>query len=746
MTTIQAGPGFPLRTALRHFLRVTLLSVGVLFAGPGASTLSITVNSTGDGIDTTPCATGASGCTLRAAVMYANQIPGPDTIYIQSGVSPIFLTRPNSNGDDPTDTTGTTGDIDIIESVDIIGQSNTSGGNIIDANSGSRIFDIHGAIVVEMQNLTLQDGCVINDSGGALRLEGNESSAASEVRLTSVTVRNNTAINTSNCSPSADTSTDANTVTSISFTVNGGGINVGSNAKLTLINSSVSANIAPGGGGIGNFGKLEVRSNTTIDRNTANNGLGGGIYNFGGYVTVADSQITDNRAVQGGGLYHSAAGQNEGSVTISNSTIDRNRATFLGGGIFNSATMAINNSTVTGNETGQGDGGGIINWANGSLSVENATISQNHAARAGGGIMNQRDLSLNHVTLYDNQAPLPFAIVDGRPVGGNQLVVYKSGSTSAIVDPNVNVRNTIIADGPHSYAQAGVCYGSAGYTAFIDSLGFNLQGHAMCGLATATDLTIADPKLGILYTSNNEPGDPNPTNDTATHRPLADSPVINPAGRWNLDASNRACYGLDQRYRTRDSDCDIGAYEYGSLDIQAANYVDLKVTLTDAPDPVSVISASNPSAQLRYTVVVQNLYNTPATALGVELTVTLPAGVTLAGITDDSVSYDAGSECTLTGNIVNCTLPDMNSLDRLEIYIAVEPRAAGTITATASVNSLYTNDAFAGNNAATATTVVTDAPASQNSGFSTSGGGGGADTPWVWVLLGGAGFWWRRRR
>ena len=112
----------------------------------------------------------------------------------------------------------------------------------------------------------------------------------------------------------------------------GGGILVAAEAFLSLEDSAVEGNSAPGGGGIANMGQLFVTSstiaandanagpgggllmgleagsflvNSTVSGNTAK-GAGGGIANLGGHLDTWNVTIADNRAPAGGGVYGDA--------------------------------------------------------------------------------------------------------------------------------------------------------------------------------------------------------------------------------------------------------------------------------------------------------------------------------------------------------------------------------------------------------------------------------------------------------
>src|SRR5688572_30839251 len=161
-------------------------------------------------------------------------------------------------------------------------------------------------------------------------------------------------------------------------------INSGVTATLdgiTISNGNPSGDpfVNGDGGGIFNNGSLTV-SNSTVSANRSDNGnsesRGGGIHSTG-TLSVSNSTINGNNAWEGGGIF------NEGIMTISNSTISGNASTNTGGGIFNDSSMAINNSTISGN--GADTGGGIYN--DGTLNVSNSTISHNGADFWGGGIV-----------------------------------------------------------------------------------------------------------------------------------------------------------------------------------------------------------------------------------------------------------------------------------------------------------------------------------------------------------------------
>jgi CSLREA domain-containing protein len=103
---------------------------------------------------------------------------------------------------------------------------------------------------------------------------------------------------------------------------------------------------------------------------------------------------------RGGGIY------NNGNLTIINSTIDANKATEFGGGIYHSyvtATLSVSNSSISNNYAvaGVGHGGGI--YAARPVVLTNVTFYNNLSFGNGGGLYNTlSDSSLTDVTFDGN--------------------------------------------------------------------------------------------------------------------------------------------------------------------------------------------------------------------------------------------------------------------------------------------------------------------------------------------------------
>jgi hypothetical protein len=238
--------------------------------------------------------------SLRQAIIDANALPGPHLIEFQSDLAgTVLLGSPLPELD---------------ESMDILGP--VSGLVTIDGNGLHQPFLIEEGAVVSMTHLTLRNGQSL--LGGAI-------------------------------------------------------VNFG---ELTLEHMLIANNSAEfGGGGISNEGLLVIRNSTISGNSTDASGIGGGLENFNGNVLIVDSLVTGNSADFGGGV------DNFGQLEIRRSTFSNNQGGF-GGAIGNTDQLLIVNSTLSGNSSDSG--GGIDNF-DGQLELLHVTIAGN-SADSGGGI------------------------------------------------------------------------------------------------------------------------------------------------------------------------------------------------------------------------------------------------------------------------------------------------------------------------------------------------------------------------
>ncbi len=214
-------------------------------------------------------------------------------------------------------------------------------------------------------------------------------------------------------------------------------------------------------------------------------------------------------------------------LDLKNLTVANGYSSGYGGGIYNSGTLNVSNSTFSGNSANTG--GGINSNTNDpqTTTIENSTISSN-SADFGGGVFNYNGLTtINSTTITSNTAP------DGQGAG-----VASEGDTYT----STVVGNSIIA--ANSFTDVDFVGGS---TNSFTSEGYNVigDGNATSAFDTEDQTGVTEPGLGDLEYN----GGP-----TKTHALLADSPAID-AGNTALSKDQR-----DVKRPQGDAD-DIGSFE-----------------------------------------------------------------------------------------------------------------------------------------------------------------------------------------
>ncbi len=378
-------------------------------------------------------------------------------------------------------------------------------------------------------------------------------------------------------------------------------------------------------------------------------GAGGGIYNAG-TLTVTNSTLSANSASYGGGIY------NARTLTVTNSTLSANIASY-GGGIYNDGSLTIANSTLSSNSAG-GSGGGIFNTSGGALTIANSTLSSNAASSAGGGIYNARTLTVTDSTLSANSANKGGGIfntigtliltnstlsANSANYGGginNEGTLTVANSTFSGNDGGNDgggIFNAIYADGSGGITTltnstfAGNSAGTSGGGGIYNS--FGTLNYANTIIANSTSGGDCSNNGGTISTNTNNlvrdgscsaslSGDPNlgPLADnggpTQTFALLPGSPAIDAGDDATCAAS--PVNNLDQRgvARPQGSHCDIGAYEF------------------DPPPIVLSITRANPN---------------PTHLASVDFTVTFSEGVTGVDTGDFTLTTSGVSGATVSG-------------------------------------------------------------------------------------------------
>jgi Ca2+-binding RTX toxin-like protein len=179
----------------------------------------------------------------------------------------------------------------------------------------------------------------------------------------------------------------------------------GTDTTATLDGVTISGNTATneGGGLYNNGADVTIQNSSVISDNTANvnDAAGGGIYNDG-TLAVLNSSITGNMAPNGygGGIEHAA----NTTLTLNSVTLDGNSANFGGGlDVDGPGDANITGGTVSGNLATFAGGG--IYMGSGTLVIDATTLDMNTAADGGGVFLDEGDLTLqNSATVSNNEA------------------------------------------------------------------------------------------------------------------------------------------------------------------------------------------------------------------------------------------------------------------------------------------------------------------------------------------------------
>jgi len=497
----------------------------------------------------TPTPQGFSAPSLRAAISFANSNPGGNVIDLMTpGVYKISIPNVGGVGEDNNQT----GDFDILPGGGNLTIANTSGGPVTVSGGGlDRVFDINPNLnfdpnnptpkfTVTMQGFTITDGYAFSpkftDGMGA---QGSGNNPADVV---------------------------------------GGAIRDNFNASLTLENMNISGNIAQAAGGAismenPNFSTpwtLKV-VNSTISNNRSGD-AGGGINTQGnGRVDITQSVISNNVCEnQGAGIWLDTVDvgtvHQSALLTVTQSSISGNvslAAGNFGGGIGNAGNdqlatgqtplageiqaVSIINSTIADNVTASTGGGYGDQGGQGTLFVQNSTISDN-SANEGGGI----------------QADGPSTTILNSTITGNSSQTFAGGIEATA--GTVTIDNTIVAQnfaGPANFlggmapdVMATVHEGSGDLIGINDgNLTFTTGSSNQVGTPTSP----LNPQLGPLQ-NNGGPaaGLATATQTVPTEAPLLGSPVIDKGVNLPLLPTT------DERglLRIVNNTVDIGAVEF----------------------------------------------------------------------------------------------------------------------------------------------------------------------------------------
>lgn len=265
-------------------IAAALLVAAFLSASAGAATF--VVDRFDDSATIFDACTAAPGdCSLRGAILRANQFAAADVVRLGSGLH--ALTRTGAGED-----AATTGDLDLTRPVHLVGAGPSATG-ITASGLGERVFEIHaGADGSVLEGLAISSAQAA--SGAGVRC------IAGNLALRGVRISSNLASN------------------------RGAGIEVLSDCWVTGLGLELATNIAgdEGGGayveGVFEVFRGKVRSNSAQ--------LGGGVSSRGGFVHFYGVQLSANQATSGGAVFAGRGTAATGFLLLEDSTVAANQA------------------------------------------------------------------------------------------------------------------------------------------------------------------------------------------------------------------------------------------------------------------------------------------------------------------------------------------------------------------------------------------------------------------------------------
>ena len=317
-------------------------------------------------------------------------------------------------------------------------------------------------------------------------------------------------------------------------------------------------------------------SHVTIDgleiESGRSSGRGGGVDNSG-TLTVENSTFSGNSASNGGGIANEAGA----TLTVQSSTFSGNTTTGVGGGAIIAFGSTIVERSALIDNTARVNGGAINVQPGGTVTIATSTIAGNTSRSLGGGLSSIGTITVEASTISDNSATGGAAIATGNAnvtFAADIIATQASGTAcnGAIVDDGYNldtdgscVSPSSPATGSHNGLSAD---GSSTYAAVLDA--YLADGLANNGGPTQT----------VALRNSLDP----PTTVADPAFAVVPASFTLPA---TVDGVSPACSVSDQRgvVPVAGTNCDIGAYL-------------LQATNTELSTPTAVVGQS---ASVTYT-------------------------------------------------------------------------------------------------------------------------------------------------
>ncbi len=441
-----------------------VLTTGGLVTASGTSFINNVANRAGGGLEII-----AGNFDTGANVVFDSNVAGPTgtaspgnggAIHLSGSGSFVFLngTQVTNNiaGREGGGLWNQAGSSLFVRSGSIVSGNEARGAAADDGGGG--IFNNGGAIVVFNSEISNNSATGVLGSGGGVF------STSGTFRIDNSQVINNTAIRAgggleivTGIAQFVGTNIDNNdALGSMTSPGNGGGLHVTGLATVYVTGGTVSGNTAAleGGGLWNSTGTMIVRTGTVLDGNTASGDAaddgGGGIFNNGGRLALTDVTLSNNVADgtngSGGGIFSTG-----GLVTDSDGMYSRNIANRAGGGVeivvgtFDSLRTTFD-SNVAGpaGSANPGNGGALhVSGNTANVIISAGTVTNNIAAREGGGLWNQTGsrLTVRAGSVITGNTASGAAADDG---GGG---LFNNGGTLVVVDSTISMNTATGAAG-----------------------------------------------------------------------------------------------------------------------------------------------------------------------------------------------------------------------------------------------------------------------------------------------------------
>jgi hypothetical protein len=471
-------------------------------------------------------------------------------------------------------------------------------GLTISGNKATRVFDVkQSGTNFTLRNVTVADAFLPKDLGGVIHTTDDVTLTVENCQFNNNVARGGAAIFVRN----------RNKLTVINSKFNGndaakygdlemsaGAIGTLQKCNVTIKGSEFKNNKGINGGAVYTiFSNLTVENSTFIKNDsTPGKALGSptssaGTYTrgYGGAIYTDGASIPDDPAYRPRGLLPA---DGAGNIIIRNSRFESNRAAGNGGGLFlltyPEDNTLIENTTIINNEVikdnrPEAKGGGVFAGL-GELTIKNTTFANNKAHEQGGGLYvnGPKPINITNSTFSGNKAQ----DADNNGKGGGIAITHWTWETDAKIvnttfannyaaseagaiqagDINVTLKNSIFYKNTAGNSQKIKQQTNKQLTDGGNNLQYpNKFTNNSSDVNVTATITIADPKLGPLQDTLQDNG-----GSTLTHALLAGSPAIN-------KGTSTGAPTTDERGYKRDSQPDIGAYEYGAKSLSKASVV-----------------------------------------------------------------------------------------------------------------------------------------------------------------------------